>query len=104
MTNITDNETQESICAWAEEAFGPVKDPVVLVDRAAVELAELREAVTGNNEIEIGKEAADVAILLARLVNQFSLDLELEVTRKMAENRKRQWTPKGDGTGSHIKP
>lgn len=96
-------ETQQSIAGWAEQTFGPVSDATVLVDRAAIELAELREAVKNGDIQESGKEAADVTILLFRLMQQLGLDLDTEVTGKMAENRARRWLPKGDGTGSHIK-
>lgn len=98
-----DRETQQSIAEWAEQTFGPVSDAAVLVDRAAIELAELREAVQNGDIQESGKEAADVTILLFRLMQQLGLDLDGEVTRKMTENRARRWRPKGDGTGSHIK-
>jgi NTP pyrophosphatase (non-canonical NTP hydrolase) len=97
------NENQQSISIWAEETFGPAKDPVVLVDRAIIEMKELREAVQSNNTTEIGKETADVLILLYRLLSRYGLDTSDVVTLKMAENRLRKWLPKGDGTGSHIK-
>jgi len=51
---------------------------------------------------EIGREAADVLILLYRLADQFGLDLDGEVQGKMAINRARKWSAKGDGTGSHV--
>jgi len=97
-------ETQQTVAAWAEETFGPATDQTVLVRRAQVELEELLEATAEGNTTEIGKEAADIAILLYRLMEINGLDLSEEVTGKMAENRARSWRPKGDGTGSHIKP
>ncbi len=99
----SNHETQESIASWAEDTFGPVAQHVVLVDRAMVELAELRDAVDGNNSDEIGKEAADVVILLYRILELNDRDLHTEVTLKMVENRARRWKAKGDGTGNHIK-
>lgn len=97
------SETQQTIAEWAEETFGAAHDPAVLVDRAAIELAELREALAANQIAEIGKETADVAILLYRLMEMHGLDLQAEIDAKMDENRGRRWRPKGDGTGSHIK-
>ncbi len=97
-------ETQQTIAAWAEETFGPATDQTVLVRRARVELDELLDATAAGDTAEIGKEAADIAILLYRLLELNGLDLGAEVTAKMAENRARKWRPKGDGTGSHIKP
>ncbi len=96
-------ETQQTIAAWAEETFGPATDQTVLVRRAQVELEELLEATAEADAAEIGKETADIAILLYRLMELNGLDLSAEVTAKMAENRARSWCAKGDGTGSHIK-
>ena len=97
------NEDQKTVTRWAEETFGPVRDHAVLVRRAMVEMEELLEATEAGNRVEMGKECADVAILLYRLMELNGLDLTAEVTRKMAENRARRWHPKGDGTGKHIK-
>lgn len=96
-------ETQATITAWAEEIFGPVADQSVLVTRAQTELQELLEAVQEGDPYEIGKETADIAILLYRLMELKGLDFQEQVTAKMTENRSRRWLPKGDGTGSHIK-
>lgn len=95
-------ETQKSVAEWAEETFGPAKDPSVLVTRAMTEMEELLEAVQEGDMTELGKEAADVTILLWRLMEQHGLDLSEEVTKKMQENRARRWQAKGDGTGKHI--
>ena len=106
MTNVKNStsvsESQQSICDWAEKIFGPVADPRALVTRAMTEMKELDEAVVDRDLSEIGREAADVMILLYRLVDQFGLDLDHEVQAKMAINRARQWSAKGDGTGSHV--
>lgn len=106
MTNVKNStsvsESQQSICDWAEKIFGLVADPRALVTRAMTEMKELDEAVVDRDLSEIGREAADVMILLYRLVDQFGLDLDHEVQAKMAINRGRQWSAKGDGTGSHI--
>jgi NTP pyrophosphatase (non-canonical NTP hydrolase) len=67
------------------------------------EMEELLEATEAGDRTEIGKETADIAILLYRLMELNGLDLGEEVTKKMTENRARRWQPKGDGTGKHIK-
>ena len=95
-------DTQAKIAAWAEGTFGPVSGHGVLVRRAQLELDELLQAVEAGDKTEIGKETADVAILLYRLMALNGLDFDTEVAAKMAENRARRWQPKGDGTGSHI--
>ena len=96
-------EDQKSVTDWAEETFGPVSNHAVLVRRAMVEMEELLEATEAGDSTEIGKETADIAILLYRLMELNGLDLSHEVTKKMAENRARRWHAKGDGTGKHIK-
>ncbi|MBP3127342.1 MazG nucleotide pyrophosphohydrolase domain-containing protein [Thalassospira sp. ER-Se-21-Dark] len=101
-SNNESSENQRSMCDWAEQTFGPVSDPASLVDRALLEMQELGEAVQDRDIGEIGKEAADVLILLYRLADQFDLDLDQEVQAKMAINRSRTWVSKGDGTGSHV--
>lgn len=88
---------------WAEQTFGPATDRAVLVQRADTELQELLQAVKDGNTAEIGKETADVVILLMRLLEQSGLTLSEEINKKMQENRARTWTLKGDGTGSHVK-
>lgn len=95
-------ETQQSVTEWAEATFGPVSDQKVLVTRAMTEMDELLEAVDKDDTAEVGKETADIAILLWRLMELRGLNLEDEVTKKMQENRSRRWKPKGDGTGKHI--
>ena len=61
-------ETSSSICVWGDETFGKVKDPVSLVTRAEAELTELKDALIAGDMTEAGKEAADVTILLHRLM------------------------------------
>lgn len=96
-------ETQTSVSVWAEGTFGPADDPTVLVERARIELDELLEAVQVRDQGEIGKETADIIILLMRVLEQHGLDFQTELDNKMSINRLRKWKPKGDGTGSHIK-
>lgn len=95
-------ETQQTICQWAEDTFGPANNPLDLVTRALQEMKELSEAIEENNREEIGKETADVVILLHRLLAQYDLNLAQELERKMIINRSRQWVSNGDGTGKHI--
>ncbi len=102
MAGNIQRENQHSIADWAKTTFGPVHDPAVLVERAELELFELKEAVAKGDAVEVGKETADVVILLHRLLDQFQLTLETQINQKMAENRKRNWIAKGDGTGHHV--
>ena len=95
-------ETQESVADWGEETFGPVCDAASLVERAATEMAELREAVDKGGGGESAAEAADVVILLYRLGATLGFDLGQAIDDKMRINRARRWRPAGDGTGQHI--
>ena len=96
-------ETSSSILAWGDETFGKVSDPVKLVERAETELTELKEALLAGDDAEAGKEAADVVILLHRLMGVLGKDLSEEVDAKMAINRQREWASAGDGTGGHTR-
>ncbi len=96
-------ETSASICAWGNKSFGEVEDLAALVARAKSEMVELEEAVVSQESLEaIADEAADVAILLHRLLGILGQDLADAVDRKMSVNRGRQWIPSGDGTGNHV--
>jgi NTP pyrophosphatase (non-canonical NTP hydrolase) len=79
-----------------------VRDLSALIARARGELDELDQAVRANDPAEIGREAADVAILLHRLVALAGMDLAEQVDAKMTVNRARRWRAAGDGTGGHV--
>jgi NTP pyrophosphatase (non-canonical NTP hydrolase) len=96
------SETSRSIRIWGDETFGNVSDLSALVARARGELDELELAIKAKDKAEIGREAADVVILLHRLVALAGMDLADEVDAKMAVNRARIWKPAGDGTGGHV--
>jgi NTP pyrophosphatase (non-canonical NTP hydrolase) len=94
-------ETSASIAQWGAETFGEVGDFAVLIRRARAEFEELDAAVRAGDADEIGREAADVVILLHRLVGLLGKDLAEEVDAKMYVNRNRQWRLSGDGVGQH---
>lgn len=96
------SETSSTICAWGDATFGEVTDLSALVARARGELDELDQAIRAHDVAEMGREAADVAILLHRLVALVGRDLGEEVDAKMAVNRARKWYAAGDGTGGHV--
>lgn len=96
-------ESSADIALWAEETFGPVKDLGDLVRRAGEELRELQGAISESESFDnISLEAADVTILLHRIVSLCGNDLDESVDRKMQINRSRLWAPSGDGTGQHL--
>ena len=91
-----------AITTWGREVFGPADDLRKIVDRAQAELDELRAAVATDADIsDIAAEAADVTILLHRLMGELGQDLSEAVAAKMQINRARRWTRAGDGTGQH---
>jgi len=96
------HETSNTIREWGDATFGEVKDLAALVRRARGELDELLAAVQAKELAEIGREAADVVILLHRLVALSGMDLSEQVEAKMAINRARTWAAAGDGTGGHV--
>ena len=95
-------ETSNTIRVWGDATFGEVKDLAALVSRARGELDELEQAVRAGDVAEAGREAADVVILLHRLVALAGMDLNEQVDAKMAINRARTWKAAGDGTGGHV--
>lgn len=95
-------ETSKSIRDWGDETFGKVSDLAALLVRARGELDELEQAVRAGDKAEAGREAADVVILLHRLVALAGMDLNEQVDAKMAINRARKWKAAGDGTGGHV--
>ena len=95
-------ETSKSIRDWGDETFGKVSDLSALVARARGELDELEQAIRADDRPEIGREAADVVILLHRLVALAGMELSEQVDAKMAVNRARKWKAAGDGTGGHV--
>lgn len=95
-------ETSKTICEWGDAAFGKVADLSALVARARGEFDELEQAIRAGDRPEIGREAADVAILLHRLVALAGMELSEQVDAKMAVNRARKWRAAGDGTGGHV--
>jgi len=95
-------ETSLTIREWGDAVFGAPTDLTVLVTRARGELDELEQALREGDRAEAGREAADVAILLHRLVALLGSDLSAEVDAKMRINRGRKWKAAGDGTGGHV--
>jgi NTP pyrophosphatase (non-canonical NTP hydrolase) len=95
-------ETSKTICEWGDATFGKVGDLSALVARARGELDELEQAIKANDRPEIGREAADVVILLHRLVALAGMELSEQVDAKMAVNRARTWKVARDGTGGHV--
>lgn len=53
---------------------------------------------------KIPAEVADVQITLIAIAAMLKFRIGDETNKKMAINRSRRWTQKGDGTGYHVKP
>lgn len=95
-------ETSHTIREWGDATFGDVRDLTALVARARGEMDELEQALREGDHAEAGREAADVAILLHRLVGILGMDLSEQIDAKMQVNRARKWKAVGDGTGGHV--
>jgi len=95
-------ETSQTIAQWGSETFGDAASVKAYAVRAQEELAELIEAIeNGEPDKDITHEAADVTILLHRIAGTLGLELYDAIDEKMAINRKRKWTPSGNGVGQH---
>jgi len=95
-------ETSQTIAQWGSETFGDATSVKAYALRAQEELTELIEAIeAGEPKKNIAHEAADVAILLHRITGTLGLELYQAIDEKMAINRKRKWTPSGNGVGQH---
>lgn len=95
-------ESSQSITQWGSDTFGNAASVKAYAIRAQEELAELIEAIESGEPGEaVALEAADVTILLHRVTGSLGLDLYYAVDTKMAINRKREWTPDGNGVGQH---
>ncbi len=96
-------ETQKTIGQWADETFGRPETISSLVARAWDEMREMHGAVCeAKGRAAVAGECADVAIVLMRLAEFAGFDLQVEIERKMAVNRRREWVRDGNGTGRHV--
>lgn len=96
-------ETQRSIAEWADQTFGPAPSLARIAARANEEMAELlRGATAGAEPAALVEEAADVTIILYRLVRNAGGDLHDAIDGKMAVNRQRQWRKDGTGHAYHV--
>lgn len=97
-------ETQKTICDWAEETFGPAPSLARIAARANEEMAELlRHATSGQAGEKLVEEAADVVIILYRIAENCGLDLLAAVDEKMVVNRAREWRLDKTGHGYHVR-
>jgi NTP pyrophosphatase (non-canonical NTP hydrolase) len=96
------SEDFASVGEWAIETFGPGTISRRL-ERAGEELEEaIGEANNGSSVDKVMAEIADVLICLCGASRVAGGDLQDALNRKMAINRARQWSLRGDGTGYHI--
>ena len=101
---MSDHATQKSISQWANETFGRPVSNWTIARRALQEANELEYKLCENDVSPSAvEEAADVIIVLMRLFERFGADWQVEVDKKMAINRGRQWVLDGRGHGQHIK-
>lgn len=97
-------ETQETVCAFADDTFGPATSNMRVAARANEEMAELIRALsTDDNNPKAAEEVADVVIILYRLMRNLGTDMHAEIDRKMAINRKREWRRDATGHGYHVR-
>lgn len=122
-------ESTNTVYEWGLRTFGRVRDPAVYIGRALEEFAELvnliefkddagEYAVTALKDVaeeikqegsiryasaeDVAEEVADVRIVLEHVLGFLGYDGQVEVDKKMAKNRRREWKTRGDGTGQHA--
>ena len=96
-------ESSETIAVWGERTFGDVSDLCLLIEQAQEELCSLQLAVErGAMGCDVAADAAEVAILLHRIVGLHGAELSFAVDEKMAQNRTRIWSLAGNGTGRWV--
>ncbi len=96
-------ESSESITAWGEQTFGKVSDLNTLIERAKEELEVLQQAIENGESVRnVVADAAEIAILMHRLVGLHGAELSFAIDEKMARNRTRIWSLAGDGTGRRV--
>lgn len=95
-------ETPKTIGEWGDSVFGLATDRRRTIERASEEFAELIVALEeGASDATLCQEAADVCIVLMRMLN--SLGFPDMINIKMAVNRGRSWEVDGNGHGYHRK-
>lgn len=96
-------ETQATILAWADETFGPVRDPLRSATRVHEELLELSNAILlGKSDEVVREEAADVSICLYRLAAVMSADLDRRVASAMMMGMPKELVPESDSPSRAV--
>lgn len=90
-------EDSRSITTWGEATFG-IAETQKLYDRLLEEYKEFCQCPTMK---EAGQELADISILLHQIAKSLGFNLDEEVDKKMAINRKREWIVNSDKIGRH---
>jgi NTP pyrophosphatase (non-canonical NTP hydrolase) len=96
------SETQQSISQWADETFGPVKNPITSITRINKEVAEILHEMAAHPNYFPEEELADIAIVLYRVATVAGVDLHACIDEKMKINRNRRWRLDGSGHAQHI--
>lgn len=97
---ISYRETQQTINEWQDKNF-PSATEEGIKEHFIEEVDEFLSACFHGPENNASEEAADVMILLYDWARKRNIDLHLEVDKKMAKNRAREWNIQLDGTGRH---
>lgn len=88
-------ETTETICTWADDAFGPAPSEARILARANEEMAELMVTVVDCDKplSAMIEESADVAIVLCRLAKLHGCDVDELMARRTKMPRRCDTTP-----------
>ena len=96
--------TPTRISDWADRTFGRSDTNIRIAVRANEEMSELLRALsTDDHHPKAAEEAADVFIVLYRLVRNLNADIFEEIDKKMAKNELRTWQLDDTGHGYHVR-
>src|SRR4051812_5220400 len=99
---MNENETIRGIQEWGVDTFG-VPDPYRAFTKLVEEVGELSVAIRKQGPDEVAEEIADVIVTAIHCGSSGQVrDIQTAVNRKMARNRARTWTLRGDGTADHL--
>ena len=83
---------------WADKTF-PKSTNISIIEHLKEEVQELQLAILNNNVEEIGKESADILLLLLHLSFKNEIDIGMEALSKLEINKKRVWDTEPNASG-----
>lgn len=83
------SENQNTVAQWAQETFGNSPTSLRIAIRANIEMSELLTEVADDEWLKVPTEAADVAIVMYRLADKLSINLDHGIEVLASKGRKK---------------